>query len=225
MSGTHDHSRGAPVRYRAILFDLDGTLADTIPVCVQAFQRTFRRYAQRDYAYDEITAMFGPSEEGILQRRLPDRWQAALATYLAEYERLHANCPGLFAGLHPLLARLKRRGVRLGIVTAKGPSSARISARLLGLDAYFDGLEAGSAEGGSKPERMGRFLARWRLPVGDVAYVGDSPHDVDASRAAGVAAVAAAWAPGANATALAARHPDELFESVSAFDAWLARVT
>jgi beta-phosphoglucomutase-like phosphatase (HAD superfamily) len=57
-----------------MIFDVDGTLGDTIPVCIQAFQRTFHRYLGHLWTAQDIIAMFGPSEEGMLQRQLPQTW-------------------------------------------------------------------------------------------------------------------------------------------------------
>ena len=57
-----------------MIFDLDGTLGDTIPVCIQAFQRTFHRYLGQQFTAQDIIAMFGPSEEGMLRRHLPHTW-------------------------------------------------------------------------------------------------------------------------------------------------------
>lgn len=209
------------MRYRGILFDLDGTLGDTLPVVIAAFQHVFRDFGGRKLTAPEIVAMFGPDEEGVLRRQLPDAWQPALAEYLAEYSRLHAACPEPFAGIRPLLASLRKDGVRLGVVTAKGAPSAAISAGIWRLLDDFEDIEAGSPDGADKPAGMRRFLARWQLGAAEVAYVGDAPHDVDAARAVGVAALAAAWAPGARRAALAGRRPDRLFPTVAAFAAWL----
>jgi pyrophosphatase PpaX len=213
------------MRLSGMLFDLDGTLGDTVPVCIQAFQRTFHHYLGQHLTAQDIMAMFGPSEEGMLQRALPHTWSQALDMYLREYERAHATCRDVFSGLLPLLATLRARGVRLGIVTGKGLRSAQISAHVLGLDAYFEGIEAGAADGPVKPAGIQAFLTRWAVAPQTVAYVGDAPYDIDAARQAEVIAVAAAWAAGANAEALAARQPHVLFRRVADFVAWTERMS
>jgi phosphoglycolate phosphatase-like HAD superfamily hydrolase len=208
-----------------MIFDLDGTLGETVPICIQAFQQTFQHYLGRSLTAPDIIAMFGPSEEGMLQRHLPHIWPQALEMYLLAYEHAHALCSAPFPGLPPLLAALQRRGLRLGIVTGKGLRSARISARVLGLDAYFDGIEAGSADGPVKPAGIRAFLTRWEVAPETAAYVGDAPYDVDAAKQAGVIAVAAAWAASADTAALAARQPHLLFERLADFAAWADRVS
>jgi pyrophosphatase PpaX len=213
------------MRLRGMIFDLDGTLGDTIPVCIQAFQRTFHHYLGHLLTAQYIIAMCGPSEEGMLQRQLPQMWPQALDMYLEEYARAHVTCREPFSGILPLLATLQKRGVHLGIVTGKGLRSASISAHMWGLDAYFDGIEAGAAEGPVKPAGIRAFLTRWAVAPAEVAYVGDAPYDIDAAKHAGVVAVAAAWAASADAATLAARQPHVLFRSVAEFATWAEHVT
>jgi phosphoglycolate phosphatase-like HAD superfamily hydrolase len=205
---------------RALSFDLDGTIADTIPVCVRAFQATFREHLGRELAQAEVTAMFGPSEEGIFRRLLGPRWQPAHDFYLAEYERLHDACPRPFPGLVDLLDELGRRRVRLAVVTGKGPESAAISLRCLGVARYFEVVAAGSPQGAIKADCLERLVAGWALPARDVCHVGDSPTDVLSARRAGVTAAAAAWAPDVDRARLSAAEPDCLFDEVRAFAAW-----
>ena len=207
---------------RGVIFDLDGTLGDTLPVCYRAFARVFARRLGREYGDAEIHAMFGPSEEGILARLCPDDPAAALAEYLAEYRLAHRRCPKPFDGIPDLLQMLRDDGVELAIVTGKGPRSARISLEAFGLASRFPVVEAGSAAGGVKPAAMRRVLAGWGLAHGEVAGVGDSPSDVRAAKEVGITSIAAAWAQGAARDRLAASQPDHLFDAVPALRAWLA---
>lgn len=209
------------VRLEAVIFDLDGTLGDTMPVCYAAFRAAFHEFLGRSYSDDEIRAMFGPSEEGVIRRLVPDRSEGCLQAFLAAYEREHQQRATCFAGVEGALRLLKASGVRLGIVTGKGPRSAEISLRHLGLTPYFDALEAGSPEGGIKPQAILRMLAGWAIPPERAAYVGDLPYDVWAAKEAGVLPLAAAWAPGSDASALAAAEPQAVFATVEAFAQWL----
>ncbi len=206
---------------RGVIFDLDGTLGDTLPICFAAFRKTFEVHLGRSFRDDEIRAMFGPTEEGILQRRFPDRWEAALATYLEEYERAHAACVAPFAGIEAVLDTLRAIAIRCAIVTGKGPRSAEISARRLGLTRHFEVIETGSAERPIKSDGIRAVLARWALPPEDVAYVGDAPSDVTAAREVGLVALGAAWAATADTGRLTAQAPDALFSTVASFAAWV----
>jgi phosphoglycolate phosphatase-like HAD superfamily hydrolase len=208
------------MQLRGMIFDLDGTLGDTLPVCFAAFRATFRRHLGRVLDDRTVHAMFGPSEEGIFRLQAPGDWRTALEIYLQEYERAHTRCPSPFEGMERILADLMHRGVRLAVVTGKGPRSAAISARVWQLYRYFDGVEARDTDRPVKSRGIHTVLDRWRLPPHQVAYVGDAPSDIDAARRTGLLAVAAAWAATADVERLRAREPVALFHSVESFAAW-----
>ncbi len=207
---------------RAALFDLDGTLADTMPVCFAAFREVFREELGVDLDNDAIAIHFGPSEEGVLRKVLGlDREAAATERYLERYARLHRDVPGLFPGMERVLQRCADMGLRRGIVTGKGPRSARISADQLGLDAHFEVIEAGSPEGWSKVERLRHILDAWGIDAGAGFYVGDHPSDVRAARELGLHAISVAWCPLADVEALRRAEPDALLTRPEDLLAWL----
>ena len=207
---------------RGAIFDLDGTLGDTLPVCYRAFRDVLLARTGREYANHQIHAMFGPSEEGILARHCPDAPDEALADYLAAYRSAHSICPQPFPGIRAILEGLRDRAVALAIVTGKGPGSARISLERFDPQEFFPIVEAGSPDGGVKPAAMHRVLQRWGVAPRAVIGVGDSPSDIRAAQELGIASVAAAWAPDCRPARLAAGQPDRIFSEVSAFGRWLA---
>ena len=152
-----------PMPIRGVIFDLDGTIADTLPVCFAAFREVFQDALGRDYSDQEVRAMFGPAEEGVFQRVVPDDWERRMEQYLAAYQRQHSLCPEPFPGMRESIDELCARGIRLAVVTGKGPRSAAISLRELGLEGIFDPVEAGSPNGGVKPAAMRRVLDFWGL--------------------------------------------------------------
>ena len=206
---------------RAMIFDLDGTLADTLPVCFEAFRRALRTHAGRTFANEEIRSYFGPSEEGMLQQLVPAAWEPCFADYLREYERAHVLCPRPFEGIADALALLRSRGASTALVTGKGPKSTAITLRVLGVADAFDAIETGSAAGAVKPDAIRKVLRDLGLAPGDAAYVGDAPYDIEAARDAGVLPIAAAWAPGTDAEALSALGPPQLFRTVDGFIRWI----
>ena len=206
---------------RGAIFDLDGTLGDTLPVCYRAFARVLGRRLARKFEDREIHAMFGPSEEGILSLLCPDDPDGALQEYLREYRLAHDACPSPFPGVREVLEFLRAHGVELAIVTGKGLGSARISLDTFGLGDFFPLVEAGSPSGGVKPVSMRRVLDHWGFRPAEVVGVGDSLSDVRSACEVGIASVAAAWAPGASAEELAACKPAHLFREVGALRAWL----
>lgn len=209
------------MRIDGVIFDLDGTLADTLPVCFVAFRRTMEAFTDRQFTDEEIMSHFGPSEEGIFQRLVPDRWEACLRVYLEIYEQEHLRAARLFPGIEEVLRRLRRRGMPLAIVTGKGLHSAAISIRHLGLARYIDVLETGGPEGSIKPQAIRRVLARWAVLPERVAYVGDAASDMEEAKAAGLIPLGAAWDPRASVQVGNGRDPLLLFPSVEGFTEWI----
>ena len=100
---------------KALIFDLDGTLANTLPLCIQAFRRAVEPLANRVLTDQEIIATFGPSEEGTIQVLIPTYYQEGIANYITYYEQLHDMCSTPFNGIPKLLSDLKNEGIRLGL--------------------------------------------------------------------------------------------------------------
>lgn len=212
------------MRLDGMIFDLDGTLADTLPACFAAFRRALRACGHRPLSDVELMEHFGPSEEGIFMRLAPDGWQAYLAAYLDVYEEEHRRSAALFPGIEAALRSLQAGGIRLAIVTGKGRASAAMSIRLLGLDRFLDGWEPGDPAGNVKPAAIARVLSRWQIPPGRVAYLGDTPEDVRAARGVGLIPLSAAWDGRADPARLRASAPHALFASVDDFRGWIARL-
>jgi 2-phosphoglycolate phosphatase len=183
----------------AILFDLDGTLADTAPDLAAAvnYLRTMRGLAPTPYevlrptasagARGMIGAAFGlaPGDEGYEELRLQwfDRYQSAMA--------VHST---LFAGIDTLLAGLASAGMAWGVVTNK---PARFTDPLLpqiGL-AHAGCVISGDTTPHAKPHPAPLLEGARRLGVAPETcwYVGDDLRDIEAGRAAGMVTVACAW--------------------------------
>lgn len=206
---------------KTVLFDLDGTLGDTLPLCMAAFREAMEPLAGRRFSDEQILAAFGPSEEGTVAMLLPNRKDEALLRYLERYEALHGCCPEPFPGVREILDYLKSRRVFVGMVTGKGPRSAVMTLARFGLGDCFDVVKTGEASGPVKDRRIEEVIAEFSLAREEVLYVGDSPSDVTACRQCRIRIAAAAWAPTADVEALRAMRPDHLFTSIPPFFAFL----
>jgi phosphoglycolate phosphatase-like HAD superfamily hydrolase len=197
---------------------MDGTLGDTLPSILVAMRETFERFSGRIYTDDEIVAMFGPSEEGMIRQRVPaDSYEPALQYFLDRYADLHADAP--FPGIRDLMSYLKERGIRIAVATGKGPGTAAISMRAYDLDDYIDYLETGSPHGAVKPELILRVLDGWKLPADQAGYVGDMQSDMADARTAGVLPLGAAWS---GSSSLTEADTPYRFTSVESLKTWLA---
>ncbi|MEZ5364952.1 MAG: HAD family hydrolase [Bryobacterales bacterium] len=209
--------------WSGLIFDLDGTVADTLPVSYAAFRRTIREWTGATLTNAEIHGRFGPSEEGVLAGLLGGDPRTAYDLFLKLYALEHRRCPHAFPGLTELIGEVRRAGVRCAIVTGKGADAAAITLDRIGLAQAFERVEAGSAGGAVKLECMQRVLADWGLPPERVASIGDFPSDVRAARAAGLTPVGAAWASTANRAVLEEAGAEVVFDRVDQLASWLAQ--
>jgi phosphoglycolate phosphatase/pyrophosphatase PpaX len=206
---------------KAVLFDFDGTICDTLPLCIEAFRQSIAPLAGRPISDAEIVATFGPSEEGTIRALIPEHYDRGVHDYLSRYRALHTQYAAPFDGIRPLLAGLKRRGLLLALVTGKGCRSCRISLQYLGLEDMFDMVETGSPTGVRKTEGMQAVLARFALRPDEAVYVGDTAHDVFSARRAGIPAFSALWSSLLQEADVLAAKPDRVFYSVDALRAHL----
>lgn len=206
---------------KGIIFDFDGTLADTLPLCIRAFRSSIEPRLGRSVSDTEIIATFGPSEQGTIKALIPHAYEEGVTAYLDYYQQYHAEYPDLFPGILALLDELQRRSVRMALVTGKGEPSAVMSLDFYQLTAYFSDFGYGNLSANSKTGNINRIVADWAVQPEDVLYVGDAPSDILACRQAGVPIAAAAWASTAEPDRLAELKPDALFESVDAFHEWI----
>ncbi len=209
------------IMLQCVIFDFDGTVGDTLPICIEGFRRTLETVAERPFSDEEIIAAFGPSEEGSFMRLLPDRFEEGLAAYLKHYRELHESRPEPFPGVREVLSLLRKSGVRTALVTGKGAGSCRISLERFGMLDAFDLVRTGRKEGPNKPEDIRLVLEAFGLAGTDAFYVGDQPSDIVAARTAGVIPLAAAWADSANPDALRKEKPAALFRTVTDLRAFL----
>ncbi|MDD1751276.1 MAG: HAD hydrolase-like protein [Methanothrix sp.] len=206
------------------IFDLDGTIVNTLPIVIESFHRAIRRFVDRTYTDDEITALFGPTEAGVLQRVIPNHWQEGLAVYVNEYERLYAQkLIGPFPGIEDALRLLKGAGVRTAVVTGKGADSTAFSLKQSGLDGYFDLVQAGSPDGPVKPSGIQEVLNLWGISPKVAFYLGDSPSDIQDARRVGVIPLGAAWSVSSNLDVLNAQNPLAVFDTPQGFVNWITR--
>ncbi|OUN19386.1 HAD family hydrolase [Pseudoflavonifractor sp. An85] len=207
--------------FRMIGFDLDGTLADTLPLCIQAFGLALSPYAGHTLSEEEITATFGLDEVGISKILAGDQWEAGVADYCREYRRLHPQLvPDLFPGIRDLLLTLKDRGIPLVLVTGKGTPTCTISLEEWGISHLFHEVLCGSDVAPNKVDHLRYLLDKYQLAPEEFCYIGDTPTDVDACHQAGVTCLSAAWQDGVTET-LEQRNPGKVFARVADCGAYL----
>ncbi|MEN0642500.1 HAD family hydrolase [Alkalicoccobacillus gibsonii] len=209
---------------KTILFDFDGTLANTLPVCFKAFQDVFHSFDEVELTDEDIVKMFGPSETGIIRNQLNHTdVEAAIECYYASYSEHHTKLVEKDEDIRVLLNKLKSSGYRLGIITGKAQRSLDISLQALELHSYFDVLISGDDVNKPKPDSEGIELALQTLGAhkGDAIYLGDSDADLLAGQRAHVQTGEVHWLPGYQPTLTV--KGDEVFLSTSELLEYLKR--
>jgi len=210
------------MKLKGFIFDLDGTLINSLPVVRTSLNTTLLKFSGRVYTDQELSALFGPSEEGIFKKLFPDSWSEVLEFYLNEYDRIHENYAKPFPGIVEALTLLQERKMKLALVSGKGPASMEISLNHSGLRHFFEVIITGSEHQASKPEHIKKVLADWDLPPEEVVYIGDIAYDVKAAKEVGVLPISALWAETAQVQKVLAMDPAYAFDKVESFNEWIS---
>lgn len=201
---------------RAVLFDLDGTLIDSIPLIVASMRHAFDGHPHPPSVAEWVALVGTPLDTMIRRWAVDEADVARLKERYKEHQWAHHDAMvRAFPGVPGMLERLGGRGVRMAVVTSKLERSARRSLEFVGLLRHFElvvGLEA-TLRHKPDPEPVLHAVRHLGAPAGGAAFVGDSPHDVEAGNAAGVATVATLWGPFSRA-ALAPARPRAWAERV-----------
>jgi pyrophosphatase PpaX len=204
---------------KAVLFDFDGTLADTLPVCFLAFESVFKKFDDREVSTEEIKAMFGPSETGIIRENLRfNNHEKAIELYYEIYKARHGNLVQKNEEVVTLLKQLKTKGYKLGIVTGKARRSLDISLECLELNNIFDVIVTGDDVEFPKPHPEGINKALEELGVSntEAIFLGDSDADIMAGKQAEVHTIGVHWLPNYQ-TMKFSIQPDEVFSNINEF--------
>jgi len=209
-------------KIKALIFDLDGTIANTLPLCILAFRNSIEPLINRSLSDEEIIATFGPSEEGTIKALAPGYYEKGVNDYLQYYQALHYMCPQVFDGIKEMLTFLQSKSVHIAMVTGKGKYSTDISLKHFDIKIFFEFIETGSPHGPIKAKGIQTVLDQWPgIKKDEVIYVGDSTGDIEASRKAGIPVIAASWAETAEPEKLKQFQPDEIFYTIQDFSNWL----
>lgn len=202
-----------PGPYRAVLFDVDGTLIDTAELIADSLEYACRLHLGRTHSRETYYALIG--KPAIVQMEIlgGDRAPEMMDTAV-EYYEVHHEQERPFPGALDTLARLREVGIRLALVTSKtrlelNPTLARVP-----LDNYTTVIVTSDLTTRPKPYPDPVYLALQNLQIGagEVLFVGDSPYDIQCGRAAGVWTGAASWGPHSRAI-LEAERPHHVFTS------------
>jgi pyrophosphatase PpaX len=188
-----------PPDLRVVLFDLDGTLIDSIALILASYRHTFMMHRGAPPADEVWLEGLGTPLSAQFRRFTDDSAEIAamVDTYRKHNLAHHDAMVRAYPGIADAVRELRRRGRRLGIVTSKLRDGTARGLACVGLDGLFDVVVAADDVTRHKPdpEPVRRAIELFQVSADDAAFVGDSPHDMAAGRAAGVRIGAALWGP------------------------------
>lgn len=202
---------------KAIIFDFDGTLADTLPLCYRAFQDVFKTYDGKTLSDNEVKAMFGPSETEIIRENLiNNNKEDAIELFYKRYAENHQQLVKSNTDINDMLKYLNDEAIKLGIMTGKARRSLDISLKALQMDNRFERVVTGDDVIKPKPHPEGvvKVLSMLNVKSDNALFIGDSDADIEAGIRANVQTAGVQWLPEYQTSEFTA-EPDAVFKTVS----------
>lgn len=219
---THRSHMTIPDSLSCVIFDIDGTLTSTNALIFSTFNHLAEKHLGRSFTSAEIIGLFGPPEEGALEKVFTSAMVPQLMDELCVYYRAHHTAMAkLHDGMREALEVLHARGIALAVCTGKGRRTTAITLEVLGLSHFFEKVVTGNDVTKFKPDGEGirSILKDLGVPARGTVMVGDSMADVGASRDAGVMMAAVVWDAYDRERVLAA-GTDMVFAEGASFVSW-----
>lgn len=182
------------MKKRCLIFDFDGTLTDSYQLENHAMAEAIRRFADPKFKDFEVLKYYGPTEDGIVRKLVPeDRADEAVAflnEFYDSYQREIKQKP--FDGIKELLEDYQKR-VDIYLLTGRSLKTLELSLDYFGFRSYFKGLYTGSLTGINKADNILKLCLDHQFDKRDVVYVGDTLEDIRSMSIAGVDIISAGY--------------------------------
>jgi len=195
-------------RWPVVLFDLDGTLVNTIDVIVASYQYAWDAVAGRQVSREEILPWIGRTLPDVFTQEAPEQAVELERVYM-DFNEAHLDSMVTgFDGIPELLADLNAAGIRTGVATSKRRRTAIPSLRIARVPA--ETVLACAMDDTTvhkpRPEPLLKGLEVMGEQAEGSCYVGDAVHDLKAAHAAGMAGIGVTWGAGSRDDLLAQPH-------------------
>lgn len=197
---------------RAVLFDLDGTLVNSLEDLTDAVNVMLADYGAPILSSNEVRHLVGKGARNLVSRALKTEEAAAIERGLGLFMAFNtahiADKSVLYPGVREMLASLRAEGIRLAVISNKHESLSRLILETFGIADCFDAICGGDTFAEMKPSPLPLLtvIGNLGLAPGRTVMVGDSSNDIQAGRNAGIATIGCTWGYGWPEELAAADH-------------------
>ncbi|MCK9216381.1 MAG: HAD-IA family hydrolase [Firmicutes bacterium] len=183
------------MKYKYLLFDLDGTLIDTNKLIIDSFKYTLKLHIDIDIEEGQIKKYFGEPLITTLKRFSEKKAEEMYDTYIKFNESIHDKSIKAFKNVDSVLMKLYKKSYSLSVVTSKRKVLAKRGLEICNLLRYFDKVVAYEDTNLHKPypDPIIKALSLLRADPEQALMVGDSEYDINCARNAGVKSVFVNW--------------------------------
>ena len=183
-------------RFKAVLFDFDGTIMDTNTIILKSWKHTFNTVLGRDPVHEEIVATFGEPLDVTMGKLFPDRdTHEMVETYRSYQKHIYQDDITMFPGMKETILELQKRGYKVAIVTSRLWYSTRTGLFKFDIADMFDAVVSAEDTTIHKPDPTPCLRCLEKLGIGpeEALMVGDSKFDILCARNAGVESCLVSW--------------------------------
>lgn len=203
------------MNFDAILFDFDGTLANTNELIKASYKHTFKTHYDRSITDSEIMQFWGFTLNDVFSQVDHENRETLIKIYREFNLKYHDDYVSIFPNVQESLQTLNTMKIPLGIVTNKIRTTTVMGLEFLQIQHYFSTIVSSSDVDFVKPHPAPIYKAIEDLSLSSnkILMVGDSPHDIECAKAAGVSSAAVGWSL-YEKSVLQAHNPDYYIESI-----------
>lgn len=187
------------MKYKAVIFDMDGTILNTLDDLFQATNYTLKHFGYAERTFDEVRMFVGNGIRKLVERALPagasdEKIDEALDEFLRFYKDHTNDYTSAYPGIQKLVTELKKLGIKTGVSTNKADAPAQVLGQK-----YFDGvfdLIVGQQDGLNikpAPDSVELILEKFGIEKKDAVFIGDSDVDVETAKNSGLDFIGVDW--------------------------------
>ena len=189
------------MKYNTYIFDLDGTLLDTLQDLAASVNYALRKHGMPEHSIDDVRRFVGNGVRLLMERAIPDGaqnpdFEATFATFREHYMHHSLDTTHPYPGIPEVLAELKARGCRLAVVSNKMMAATQELIRHFFPDTIEVAIGEHEAEGIRKkpaPDTVFAALKELGVDKNGAVYVGDSDVDIQTARNSGLPCISVLW--------------------------------